>query len=249
MRFEGLFWFCMIAVALIGGIRCESHDAAAQSDLLPPRKVVAARYAIQALELRNVTGRLEIESGTGSHAEVTLEGQADALAGVRRRRDADTLVIAGLRERGPSAGPSGAFLTVRVKVPHGLPLRILGHRGTIVAGDLKGPLVLELREGMATLERIRDARLSLSGPGRIAAGEARGALSIAVIGAGEVLVDASFLERLEIGVTGAGSVDVGGTARFASLSLVGTGHIYVAQAERQPLVQRIGSGEVLIGRR
>jgi len=33
------------------------------------------------------------------------------------------------------------------------------------------------------------------------------------------------------------------------LSLVGTGHIYVAQAERQPLVQRIGSGEVLIGRR
>jgi hypothetical protein len=35
---------------------------------------------------------------------------------------------------------------------------------------------------------------------------------------------------------------------FASLSLVGTGRIFLAEAERQPVIKRIGAGEIVIGK-
>jgi hypothetical protein len=211
--------------------------------------VVVERHSAEALELRDLSARLDIESGFGTEVEVRLEGPAAALRSLQRVLAGDTLVIAGQRSGGPATSTHAAALTARIRVPAGMPIAILGHQGEIASGDLEGPLVLELLAGVATLGQVRDARLTLLGAGKIAAREALGDLSIAVAGAGEVLVDTSILERLEVGVTGSGAVEVGGAVRYASLSLKGSGHIYVAQAKRHPLVERIGPGEVLIGAR
>ena len=58
-----------------------------------------------------------------------------------------------------------------------------------------------------------------------------GNLSIAVTGNGEVCIAESLLEHLEVGVTGEG-----------------TGRIFLAEAERQPVINRIGAGEIVIGK-
>ena len=148
----------------------------------------------------------------------------------------------------PNRTGSGTPLRTLLRLPLGLSVKVLGHQGDVVSDDLKGPFVLELIAGNARLGQIRDARLSLTGTGSISAREALGDLSIAVTGDGEVQISQSLLERLEVGLTGEGAVAIDGQARFASLSLVGPGRIFLAEAERQPVVSRIGTGEIIIGK-
>ena len=280
MRLESLFWSGMIVLAALG-VRWESHDVLASADADLSRGVVVERFAARALELRNLSGDLEIESWSGTEVEVTLEGASDAVSLISRQLEGGSLVVNGgaltrrVADKFAGIGSVSVFTTgggssqiiigrnglgrartapraplvTRVRLPAGLPITIRGQRGDVVSDDLAGPLVLELLQGTAAFGRIRDARLSLAGKGKISVREARGDLSVALAGAGGVQVETSYLERLEVGLTGNGTVDVGGRARFASLSLVGSGRIYVAEAERQPLVTRVGSGEVVVGAR
>jgi len=265
-----------MVLATLGLVRWDCEEAAAQAAGTDSQSSIAESYAAEALELRNLSGLLEIESGYGAEIEITLQGSAEGLAAVERQLKGDRLVvdggsdvandsvvvgsvsvfttgggssqiIIGRQDTSRASLPDSTPLRTYIRVPRGLPVTIIGHRGDIVSGDLDGPLVLGLVNGVADLGQIRDARLSLTGDGTIAAREALGDLSVVVTGAGEVEVDTSTIERLEVGVTGAGAVAVGGEARFASLSLVGSGRIYLAEAERQPVIQHIGSGEVLIG--
>jgi hypothetical protein len=270
MRFESLFWAGMIAVAALGLLRTEAGEAAPQSTAGAAEALVVETFEATAVELRNLTGKLRVE--------VILEGASSDLTKIDRLVEAGTLVIdgsdlgsamksssvvvgalsvsmidggAGQRTSGEDsldrAGRSTA-LRMLLRLPRGLSLKVLGHQGDVVSDDLEGPFVMELIAGKAQLGQIRDARLSLTGAGSISAREALGNLSIAVAGDGEVRIAESLLEHLEVGVTGEGAVAVGGRARFASLSLVGAGRIFLAEAERQPVINRIGAGEIVIGK-
>lgn len=160
-----------------------------------------------------------------------------------------TQVIIGGRDLRDVSAEAREPIEALIRVPAGLPVKIVGFRGSVITGDLEGPLTVNLIEGEAELGSVRNAQLSLTGDGRISAQEALGDLSIAVTGSGRVQVQSSLLERLEVGVTGAGAVNIDGTARFASLSLIGSGQIFLAEVERQPVIERIGSGMVSIGTR
>ena len=281
MRFESILWAAMFAVAALGLVREESGEAAADGTADRDRARIVERFDAPALELRHLTGSLEIESGAWNRIEVVLEGQRSALEAVSRQIEGEVLVIdagavqsdhansstvigsvsvittgggssqviIGGKNLSAERSVASSRIKTRVRVPRGLPLKVLGHQGDVVSGDHKGPLVLDLIAGAAELGEIRDARLSLTGAGSIAAREAFGNLSIAVTGSGQVRISTSLLEHLEVGVTGEGAVDVEGEARYASLSLIGSGRIYLAEAERQPLVAQIGAGEIVIGSR
>jgi hypothetical protein len=269
MRFESLFWAGMIAVAALGLPRTEAGEAAPQSTAGAAEALVVETFEATAVELRNLTGKLRVESGSLDRVEVVLEGASSDLTKIDRLVEAGTLVIDGsdlgsaMKSSSVTDGGSSQVtitgdsldradrstaLKMLLRLPRGLSLKILGHQGDVVSADLEGPFVMELISGTAQLGQIRDARLSLTGAGSILAREALGNLSIAVTGDGEVRIAKSLLEHLEVGVTGEGVVTIDGQARFASLSLVGTGRIFLAEAERQPVVSRIGAGEIVIGK-
>jgi hypothetical protein len=62
-----------------------------------------------------------------------------------------------------------------------------------------------------------------------------------------VTIEQAALARLEVRVTGAGEVTVGGRAQEAQVALTGTGLVRIDEVAARPGVRVVGSGAVEIG--
>jgi hypothetical protein len=239
--------------------------------------LVEEDHAAGRLSVSGLVGTLVIEGQDRSDISLELRGSSEALERLQRTVEGDRLeltaapgsdgrttvvsgrnnvVIAGPGGRATQiiggvtttvGGPSEPQLEVRAYVPQGAPLVVEGMVGELAVEGLNGPVELAMISGTARLERIDGGRLAVVGGSRIAVGAATGDLVIEVRGAGDVTLDQAALGRLEVGITGSGSVDVGGSAQQARVALTGSGNLRVDEVHERPETRVTGSGEVEIG--
>ena len=234
-------------------------------------------HAARRLAVAGLVGSLQVERHAGADIRLVLRGSAAALARVRREVRADLLQVtvapapagmgsvvsasnntvialgggratlnvgsAELRVEGASEPP----LEVRAYVPAATPLAISGLIGDLSVQGVGGPLEVELVGGQARLDRATDGRLVVVGGSRIELAMATGDLTIAVQGAGEVVVADAALDRLEVALNGTGDVTVGGTAEQASVQIAGVGNVAIDEVRERPQVSLLGIGRVAIG--
>ncbi len=233
-------------------------------------------HAASRLAVAGLVGSLQVERHAGADIRLVLRGSAAALARVRREVRGDLLQVtvapapagtgsvvsasnntvialggratlnvgsAELSVEGASEPP----LEVRAYVPAATPLAIRGLIGDLSVQGVGGPLEVELVGGQARLDRATDGRLVVVGGSRIELAMATGDLTIAVQGAGEVVVADAALDRLEVALNGTGDVTVGGTAEQASVQIAGVGNVAIDEVRERPQVSLLGIGQVAIG--
>jgi Putative auto-transporter adhesin, head GIN domain len=233
-------------------------------------------HAASRLAVAGLVGSLQVERHDGAEIRLVLRGSAAALGRVRREVRGDLLQVtvapapagtgsvvsasnnrvvalggratlnvgsAGLSVEGAAEPP----LELRAYVPAATPLAIRGLIGDLSVQGVGGPLEVELVGGQAHLDRATGGRLAVVGGSRIELALATGDLTIAIQGAGEVVVADAALNRLEIALSGAGNVTVGGTAEQASVQIAGVGNVAVDAVRERPRISLLGIGQVAIG--
>ena len=230
-----------LAVAgLVGSLQIERHQ---QSGIRLVLRGSAEAIERVRREVRGDLLQLTAEPGpAGTTSVVSASNNTVVALGGRA-----TLSIGSVTSSAGPAQEAEPPLEVEVYVPAATPLAITGLVGDLAVEGVGGPVDLELIGGQAQLDHADGGSLAVVGGSHIELAEATGDLRVVVRGAGEVAVAEAALDHLEVSVSGAGTVTVGGVAERASVQIAGVGNVTIDEVREWPKVSVAGIGRVEIG--
>ena len=135
-------------------------------------------------------------------------------------------------------------LKLRITAPAGTPYDIEDMIGSVIAGDLDGPLSLEGHALTARFGRVQNAKVSISGSGRIALGAIKETLDLEVAGSGHFTAASAAAAQIEI--KGGGNVIIGPLSGGLATEVSGSGDIRVARVNGPVDIEIKGSGNIVI---
>lgn len=230
-------------------------------------------YNIHNVRIDNLAGTLTVTVTDSGPATLQISGIKSRLDDMTVDQRGDTLKISFARQNSvwdwhdwfnfsihDRMKPEN--LQVALSVPRGAGLNIDGLIGDAKIGDTMGPLRLEAVASRATIGKVKDAKISLAGSGRVEMTQVDGKLKLEIAGSGKIRVGSS--KGVDADVAGAGDarlgdidgglkIDIAGSGDVAAnsvngpvrVSIAGSGSIKIARGQADPFhVSIIGSGNV-----
>jgi Putative auto-transporter adhesin, head GIN domain len=136
---------------------------------------------------------------------------------------------------------------IKLSVPGHWRLQAKRWSGELQASGSAWQLDMELGAASVKCTHVRDSRLVLEAAS-VEIGKANGSLNLQIKGAGSVEVAQMQQTALDIQMTGAGSIDLKGSAASAKIRASGAGSIDIEHVASEPLVQISGAVTIDIGR-
>jgi len=157
-------------------------------------------------------------------------------------------------------------LVIHVVVPRGSPVDVEEMAGNVTIGDTMGPIKFEANGYThSTIGNVSEARLEMSGSGKLKVGNVTGRVHAETAGsgnmhigdAGSISADIAGSGSITVGrVNGPIKVDIAGSGDFSAASvqgaakadIAGSGSVTIAEGEADPFkVDIMGSGNVSFG--
>lgn len=234
------------------------------------------RYNIDKVRIANLVGTLTVHVTDSEPA--TLQ-----ISGVRRRVDQVHVDLRGKALRIESERPSSVWdwrdwfnfslhdrmkpqnLQIALSVPRGTALDVKGLIGDAEIGDTMGPLRFEAIATKAHIGKVKTAKISLAGSGRVGVAAVDGELHVSIAGSGKFGVgrtgpvhadvagagDAKLGDingELRLSIAGSGDVAAKSVNGPVKISIAGSGAVKIAGGQADPLhVSILGSGNVNFG--
>jgi hypothetical protein len=136
---------------------------------------------------------------------------------------------------------------IKLAVPAQWRLKARGWSGELQASGAPWLLDMELGAASVKATHVRDSRLVLNAAS-VELGQATGSLSLEVRGAGSVEVAQMRQTALDIQMSGAGSIELKGSAASAKVRASGAGSIEIEHVVSEPQLQVSGAITIDIGR-
>jgi len=237
-------------------------------------------FDANALHVDDVVGSVRVSVQPGP-MKVDVAGNAAIVNNVEIRNDGGTLHIDGNSDQSVDISvwdwkkwfdfshigdtPNQAKLYIKVTVPKGTPVKIDDTIGSATVGDTFGPLSLDATASDATIGRVGNARISLSGSGTVAIADVLGDLNLEIAGSGKVTSGHANSVKAEIAgsgeailgtITGSLRLDIAGSGDFTAqrvngpvrVSIEGSGNVKIADGVADPLnVDIMGAGDLNFG--
>lgn len=234
------------------------------------------QFSAVALEVNNVTAKVNVDVHDGSQIEYTVTGPADQVEVINAKVSSNTLVIEGDSRNettvvqssnnsvvitgdyvmGSIISASNSFLggghdvaTITVKVPKGTPVRVDNVLGDVTIGDTHGTLWAAVR-GSSDMRvgHIGKADVRVHGSSSVRIKEVAGEVFADIKGSGTLKIRGGSMPSLVASVQGNGSVGISGTATTAELQVAGNGEIHVAHVRQSPNKHVRGNGRIRVDR-
>ena len=135
---------------------------------------------------------------------------------------------------------------LEIDVPPGTAITLVNYRGEANIGDLHAPLIVET-SGTVHAGDVTRAELDVRRNGEVSVDSVAERLEMSVTGNGSVTVAGGEVEKLDARVKKNGKATFEGRALEAELSATGNGYLSVAAVERRPRVRESRNGEVHVG--
>lgn len=236
-------------------------------------KGTTKRYEVRKVRIDDLVGTLTVAVTSSGPATLQISGVKSRVNQVRAHQSGDTLKIESQRPDTvwdwrdwfnfsihDKSRPEN--LRVNLSVPRGAALHVDGLIGDAKIGDTMGPLYFEAVASRAHIGKVKEAKISLAGSGKVDVAEVAGRLKMEIAGSGKMRIGRS--GPIDADVAGAGDarlgdidgglkLDVAGSGDVAAksvngpvkISIAGSGSIKIANGKADPLkVSIIGSGNV-----
>ena len=214
-------------------------------------------YAVKRVHIKDLVGMLKVRVKDSGPVTVDVSGTKERLAQLSVETHGNTLNIEGSRtdtvwdwhnwfdfslhdENTPKN------LVVKLVVPKGMALKVDGLIGSAAIGDTMGSLRFEAAASTATIGRVRDAKISLAGSGKIDLAEVAGPLDLEIAGSGRIKVARS--GRVKADLAGAGDAQFGPIDGGLKLDIAGSGDVAAESVNGPVKVSIAGSGSIKIAR-
>jgi hypothetical protein len=117
---------------------------------------------------------------------------------------------------------------ITITLPRGAKILVRGGVGSIMAGDIVGPLDISLAgSGTAAFGRVTTAEVSVTGSAVVTVAEVAKEAELKVTGSGNIDIAHGTIDSLEADVTGSGTIRYQGVFREAELNVTGSGDIII----------------------
>ena len=235
-------------------------------------------YDTKGLKIDDVVGEVRVVVQDGP-MKLDVSGSRELAAGLTVKKSDNSLVIDGTGNVSYSVwdwrkwfdfshirdNDNEGRLQIKVTVPKGTPVKISDMVGNTYIGDTYGPVSLDTVAADATIGKVSQASVSLSGSGKIAIADVAGELKLEIAGsgrvtsghAGSVHADIAGSGDAQLGtVSGGVSVDIAGSGDFTAarvngpvrVDIAGSGNVKIADGVADPLkVDIFGAGDLYFG--
>jgi putative autotransporter adhesin-like protein len=211
-------------------------------------------YPVKSVKMDTIVGRLRVE--VKAEGPITLQ-----ISGVKARVDAMTvrteggqLVITGENDNAvwdwhkwfdfSDTHQDAKDLDVHLVVPKGTEVRVGDMIGDATIGDTDGDIRFEAVDSTTTIGRVKNARISMAGAGKIAMTDVMGELKLEIAGSGKIKAQSAQSVRAD--VAGSGSADLGAIKGGLSLDIAGSGDFNASKVNGPVQVDIVGAGSVHI---
>lgn len=233
-------------------------------------------FVARALKLNNTMANVEIVVEPRNDIALKARGSTEALKLLNVHTDGDELVVTGPPSASAAGGTvvigsetvvatggstaisviggsssdksTNERIQLRVAVPSGTPLTIIGLTGDVRAGDLRAPVHVLLEAGEVQLGRVGPAVLAVGGSGTIRVAEVTDKADLSLDGTGTIVIEGGSVQHLSARLIGTGDIRADVTAQSADILFEGVGTIDVARVLNKPKIRENGVGTVEIGR-
>lgn len=219
------------------------QEASIKVTIVGPEKVVkkirvseqGGRLMVQGSDERGGGDNIVISGGRGN---VVIGGSVRGVTIV----SGQSIVIGG------GGGNTDNEVKITVQMPKGYAVNLDGVAGKAVVGDIEADLAVTAK-GLSSVRagRVAAANVNLKGQGHVNIAQTNGNVSAQISGQGEVGIDGGNMLSVMAGVSGQGSINIGGSAQNAMLTVSGQGNVYVQHVENRPMINKSGQGSVRVG--
>jgi hypothetical protein len=211
-------------------------------------------YEVHTVKVDSLVGHLRVEVKPQAQVSVQISGRKPRLDRVSVHASGDTLVVASENDNEvwdwkswfdfSAHDSSERDVDVHVVVPKGTAIRVDDMVGDAQIGDTEGDMRFEAVASTTTIGKVKDARISMMGSGRIQMSEVMGTLKLDIAGSGKI--KAASTKSVDADIAGSGSAELGAIDGGLSLDIAGSGNFNAARVNGPVKVGIMGAGSVNI---
>ncbi|MBV9990152.1 MAG: DUF2807 domain-containing protein [Alphaproteobacteria bacterium] len=211
-------------------------------------------YQASALKVDSLVGKLRVDVKPQDRISVQVNGNKDRVQHVKVMTKGGTLVIQGENEEGvwdwknwfnfSEHDIDSKGLDIRVVVPKGTAVKVEDIVGDATIGDTEGDLGFEAVSSVSTIGRVRNAKISMAGSGKIQMSDVMGDLHLEIAGSGNVKANSA--KSVSADIAGSGSGSLGAINGGLDLDIAGSGDFNAAKVNGPVRVDIVGAGSVNI---
>lgn len=206
------------------------------------------------LKVESLVGRLRVDVKPQSNITVQINGTRQRVSQTKVRQSGDTVVIEGLDGNAvwdwktwfdfSSHNTDTKDLDVRVVVPKGTDVNVDSIVGDATIGDTDGDMRFEAVSSKTTIGRVKNARISMAGSGRIQMSDVVGDLRLEIAGSGRIKANST--RHVNADIAGSGNAEIGAINGGLDLDIAGSGDFNAGKVNGKVHVSIVGAGSVNI---
>ncbi|HWA03682.1 MAG TPA: DUF2807 domain-containing protein [Rhizomicrobium sp.] len=211
-------------------------------------------FDTRSVKVDTLVGKLRIEVKPQDKTTIQVSGTKSRVGAVTVKRSGDELVVKGVDDNSvwdwknwfnfSDMHTNTKDLDVHIVVPKGTDVRVNDMVGDATIGDTEGNLRFEAVASDSRIGRVRDARVSMAGSGKIVMSDVMGELRLEIAGSGNIKARSARSVRAD--VAGSGSADLGQISGGLNLDIAGSGDFTAAKVNGPVDVDIVGAGSVNI---
>jgi len=136
---------------------------------------------------------------------------------------------------------------IAIKIGRGAKIHLDNLNGDATIADIDGELTVDSNSSAAIRSgSMHAATVNVKSSGSVQISKVNGPLTGAIMGSGNIRVEAGNVTALSVSIMGSGDFRFGGVAETATLALMGSSDIYVRHVKTPPVKNIMGSGNIVI---
>ncbi len=211
-------------------------------------------FPVKSVKMDTVVGRLRVEVKPEGPVSLQISGVKARVDAMTVHADGNQLVITGENENAvwdwhkwfdfSDTRNDAKDLDVHLVVPKGTEVRVGDMIGDATIGDTDGDIRFEAVDSTTTIGRVKDARISMAGAGKITMSDVMGSLKLEIAGSGKIKAQSA--QSVHAEVAGSGSADLGQIKGGLDLDIAGSGDFNAVRVNGPVRVDIVGAGSVHI---